>query len=137
VAEEGEGIRAVVVEGRVSLTSPWGEIEVPAGSVGSAKPGQAPGADAVADPWALLDWPGGLLVFHETPLEAVVREVEEHFGLPVRLLDSSAAARRISASFQGEESFREVMETLCAVTSASCSITPDSAVVASTSGGES
>lgn len=137
VSEQRDGIRAVVVEGRVSLASPWGDVVVPAGNVGRALPGRTPEAEPVVDPWSLLDWPGGLLVFHETPLENVAPEVAEHFGLPVRLRDHQAGSRRISASFQGEESFREVLETLCAVTATSCSITPDSAVIGFIPGGGS
>lgn len=137
VSEEGEGIRAVVVEGRVSLSSPWGEVVVPAGNVGRAPPGRIPQAEAVVDPWSLMDWPGGLLVFHETPLENVAREVAEHFGIPVRLRDGQAGSRRISAAFQGEESFQEVLETLCVVTSTSCRLTPDSAVIEPPPGGGS
>jgi len=135
VTEGGEGVRTVVVEGRVVLSSPLGEVEVPAGSVGSAPPDRAPEAETLADPWVLLDWPGGLLVFHETPLSNVIREVEDHFGLPVGLHDSGAAHRRISASFQEDESFREVVETLCVVASLTCRVTPDSAVILSTAGG--
>jgi transmembrane sensor len=137
VSENGNGIRTVVVEGRVSLSSPWGDVMVPEGNVGTAPPGQAPEAEAVADPWSLLDWPGGLLVFHETPLENVAQEVADHFGIPVRLRDHQAGSRRISASFQGEESFREVLETLCVVTSTSCRLTSDSAVIESAPGGGS
>jgi ferric-dicitrate binding protein FerR (iron transport regulator) len=127
----------VVVEGRVSLSSPWGEIDVPAGSVGRAPVDGAPEAVEVTDPWSLLDWPGGLLVFHETPLETVAREVAVHFGLPVRLRDLAAGSRRISAAFQGSESFGEVLETLCVVSSTVCEITNDSAVIGPIPGGGS
>ncbi|MGW8268015.1 MAG: FecR family protein [Longimicrobiales bacterium] len=135
VAEGGDGVRTVVVEGRVALSSALGVVEVPAGSVGSAPPDRIPEAEAVADPWALLDWPGGLLVFHDTPLSNVIREVEDHFGLPIGLHDSGAGSRRISASFQEDESFREVVETLCVVASLACRVSPDSAIILSTPGG--
>jgi ferric-dicitrate binding protein FerR (iron transport regulator) len=134
VAAEGDEIRAVVVEGRVALSSTMGEVEVPAGSMGTVAPGTEPHTETVSDPWALMDWPGGLLVFHETPLNAVVREVESHFHRRIRIDDPEAATLRISASFQENESFDEVLETLCAVTGARCHVTPDSAVIASATG---
>jgi transmembrane sensor len=136
VAEEAGGIRTVVVEGRVALATAEGRVDVPGGSVGSAEAGMAPTVTAVEDVLSLLDWPGGLLVFHNTPLSDVAREVERHFRTPIRVVSATDGGRRVSASFEAGESFQEVMETLCSVTRSQCQISADSAVVEPATGEE-
>lgn len=120
VAEEETGIRTVVVEGLVSVSNRAGSVEVPAGSLAHMRRGEPPVAEAVGDPWSLLDWPEGILVFQETPLSLVAEEVSRHFGRPIVVSDKDLATRRITAWFQGE-SFVEVAEALCLVVDASCS----------------
>ena len=129
VAQDTGSLRTVVVEGRVRLSSSEGEVEVPEGSVGFAESGATPTAVPVEDPLSLLDWPGGLLVFHDTPLGHVAREVQRHFQLPVKLESATSSATRVSASFEEGESFQEVVETLCSITRSLCRIWADSAVV--------
>jgi transmembrane sensor len=134
IAQEDRGIRTVVVEGRVALHTSDGRVEVPKGSVGEGSPGSRPTVRAVDDVLSLLDWPGGLLVFHETPLRDVVREVERHFRLPVRAHLPESRTLTVSASFEEGESFEEVLETLCSVTRSQCRISADSAVIGSPPG---
>jgi len=134
VAQRDGGIRAIVVEGRVALQTSDGRVEVPMGSVGEGSPGSRPNVRAVDDVLSLLDWPGGLLVFHETPLRDVVREVERHFGLPVRMPTQASGSLTVSASFEEGESFTEVLETLCSITRSQCRISADSALIESQPG---
>ncbi len=134
VAQVAGGIRTIVVEGRVALNTPGGRVEIPKGSVGEGSPGSRPTVRAVDDVLSLLDWPGGLLVFHETPLRDVVREVERHFSTPVRVDLPTSATLTVSASFEEGESFEEVLETLCSVTRSQCQISADSAVIGSPPG---
>ncbi len=134
VGEEGDGVRTVVVEGRVSLSSPRGEVELPEGSVGVSTPAAPPAAETVEDVHALLDWPGGTLVFRGTPLEVVAREVGRHFGASLEVRGAALAGMGISASFR-DENFAEVVETLCAVTGARCEREGASALMAEREGG--
>jgi transmembrane sensor len=120
VAEEEGGIRTVVVEGLVAVSNRDGSVEVSAGSLARMQPGESPVAEAVEDPWSLLDWPDGILVFQGTPLSEVAEEVSRHFGRPVFVSGPELGARRITAWFQGE-SFDEVAEALCLVVGATCS----------------
>jgi transmembrane sensor len=129
VWEGEELLRTVVVEGRVAMETKDGEVEIPAGSVGHARPGAPPSAERVPDVLSLLDWPGGLLVFHDTPIRDVAREVERHFQIPIRVVPLTNGNPRVSASFEADESFREVLETLCTVTGSECRIAADSAVI--------
>lgn len=131
VWEGDEELRTVVVEGRVAMATGDGEVEIPAGSVGHARPGAPPTSEEVPDVLSLLDWPGGLLVFHDTPVRDVAREVERHFQIPVRVDPMAHGNPRVSASFEADESFREVLETLCTVTGSQCRISGDSAVIGS------
>jgi len=121
VAEEATGIRTVVLEGLVAVSNPEGSVEVPAGGLARMRPGEAPVAEAVEDPWSLLDWPEGILVFQETPLSQVAEEVSQHFGRPIVVSGPELGSRRITAWFQGE-SFDEVAESLCLVVDAFCDL---------------
>jgi transmembrane sensor len=134
VSEEAEGLRTVVVEGSVRLSTDDGQVDVPGGSVGYGNPGRAPTSVQMEDIFSLLDWPGGVLVFHDTPLPDVAREVARQFGTSVRIEAPARPAPRVSASFEGGETFQEIMETLCSVTRSLCRISGDSAVVGPPSG---
>lgn len=129
VATRDNGLRTVVVEGRVELATADGLVDVPGGHVGHAVEGERPQTTPVEDVLTFLDWPGGLLVFHDTPLHGVAREVERHFGIPVRIEARGADSLRISASFEEDESFHEVVETLCSVTGSECRIDGDGAAI--------
>lgn len=119
VGGQGDGIRTVVVEGRVALSNESGSVEVTAGSLAYMSSGEAPATQEATDIWSLLDWPDGILVFQETPLQQVVEEVSRHFHLPLEITDTELGNRRITAWFQ-LESFLEVADALCAVVGASC-----------------
>jgi transmembrane sensor len=129
VATSGESARVVVVEGTVVLSGrSGGSTSAPAGSVGTLPAVGSPSVEVTPNPWALLDWPGGLLLFQATPLADVAREVERRFGREVRLADPSLATRRVTAWF-GEETLEEVMEAICTVTAVSCRVASESVVI--------
>ncbi len=116
-----DSAQTVVVEGRVRMSNGMGSVDVPAGSVGQMGAGSPPAARAVDDVYALLDWPGGILVFQGTPLEQVAREVSRFYGRPLRVVGPELNARRVTASFEGE-SFDEATGSLCLVTQAWCTV---------------
>ena len=74
------------------------------------------------------DWPAGTLLYRDTPLAQVALEVGRHFGLPVVVEGEELQVTRITAQY-GAESFQEVVESLCAVTAAACTIDEGGAVI--------
>ncbi len=130
LSSSDEGLRAVVVDGRLSVSNELGQVEVSGGSVGYALAGQAPTSESPGDIYALLDWPGGLLVFHATPLGRVAEEVGRQFGRTLEVIGDSLRALRISASFE-EEGFEEIVQALCEVAAADCALTDEGASIGS------
>jgi transmembrane sensor len=125
--QEGE-LRTVVVDGRVAVSNEAGRVEVPAGSVGDAGTRAAPSVRSVEDVYALLDWPGGLLVFQGTPLFRAAEEISRHFGRTVEIRGEELRELRVTAEF-GEEAFEEVVQALCDVSGAGCSLTDSGALL--------
>jgi transmembrane sensor len=121
IAMEGDELRLVVVEGSVRLEGDAGETDVLAGHVAWLRNGSPPRVVARDDVWELLDWSGGLMIFQETPLADVAREVGRHFGRSVHITDEEIAGRRITAWF-GEESIDEVVSAVCMIAGAHCSL---------------
>ncbi len=122
-------LRTVVVDGRVAVSNEEGRVEIPAGGVGHARRGEPPTTELPEDLYALLDWPGGMLIFQATPLARVAEEVGLHFGLTVDVHTDQLRAFRISASFD-EESFQEIIRSLCdVVAAAGCSVTDTGASI--------
>jgi transmembrane sensor len=126
VAEVDDGVRAIVVEGVVSLSNEDGSVDVPAGSVARATEGQPPSLEPAGDIYAVLDWPGGAMLFQATPLAQVAREVERRFDRSVEVVGPDLQAVRISGTLE-EESFEEVVLALCQTAGADCVLTDSGA----------
>jgi transmembrane sensor len=129
VAEEAASTRTIVVEGRVGVSNAHGSVEVPAGSLARMPREGAPAMEVPEDIWALLDWSEGVLVFQDTPLADVAREVSRHFRRPFTVSDPELGNRRITAWFQVEP-FHEVVESICMVVDATCATDGDGVVAA-------
>jgi ferric-dicitrate binding protein FerR (iron transport regulator) len=78
--------------------------------------------------WPLLDWPGGLLVFQDTPFEQALAEIGRHFGREIEIGDEEVGKRRVTAWFE-DEPLEEVISVVCLAVGARCRIT-DGGVVA-------
>jgi transmembrane sensor len=130
VAEQGSAVRTVVVDGRVAVSNDLGVVEVPAGALARVAEGSAPVTERPDDVYALLDWPGGVLLFQGTPLAQVADEVQRHFRRTVDVRGEALRALRISGSFE-EETFEEVVLALCDASGAQCGFTEDGATLAS------
>jgi ferric-dicitrate binding protein FerR (iron transport regulator) len=124
----GEGPQVAVLEGRVEVRNSFGQAELAAGEVSVASPGQPPTRTRPDDILDLLDWPEGTLLFQSTPLAQVSEEVARRYGVEVVVEGRALRSKRISAWYR-EESFREVIESLCAATSATCSVSDTLAVL--------
>lgn len=121
-------LRLVVVEGTVRVAASDAEVEVTRGELGSIRPGRRPRVDRVDDVYAFLSWMGGTMVFESTPLAEAAEEIERRFGRTVELTDSTLKDRRVTAWFT-DRSFEEVVNTLCRVVGATCSIDATGATV--------
>ncbi len=67
----------------------------------------------------LTAWTQGRLVFHDTPLSDVARDVGRAFDLDIMLSDPSIGARPVTAAFN-EESPDEVLDLIARVVDARC-----------------
>ena len=128
LAEGNGSLRTVVVDGLVAVSNDRGRVEVPAGGVSDAGTATAPSVHVAEDVYALLDWPGGLLVFQGTPLSRAAEEVARHFGRSVEVSGDELRGLRVTAYFE-EEGFEEVIQALCDVSGAGCRLTDSGALI--------
>lgn len=97
-------IRLVVAEGSVAF-GVAGQAEEAAtvlttGELGELRPDEPEVVTRAADLERDLAWRQGRLIFHETPLSEVAREIERWYGVPVRVAHGAIASRRVTASFR-------------------------------------
>ena len=120
--------RVTVLEGRVEVRTPDGWVELGAGEVSVASPGLPPTRSMAGDVMELLDWAEGTLLFQSTPLAQVAREVGRWYGAEVVVEGEVLQDTRISAWY-GAEPFRDVIQSLCAATGATCTVSDTLAVL--------
>jgi transmembrane sensor len=119
VRAAADSLRLVVVEGRVNLSANGSNVTVDHGAVSRIVAGLAPSSPEQTDVWQLLEWPGGLLIYQATPLDQVVKEVAAFFDRPIILRNAELSKTRVTAWFE-DQSFEEVVTTLCAVLGVDC-----------------
>jgi len=116
-----DSVRLVVVEGRVKLSGAGGAVEVARGGVATIAGRARPSVAQAVDLRHLLDWPQGVLIFQATPLSRVLEEVGARFGRPFVVRDSALARRTVTAWFENEP-LDQVVNTVCLVVGARCSV---------------
>jgi len=79
----------------------------------------APVLDSIRDPERQLQWMPRFLVFRDSPLTSVVKEIQHQYGTRVRLADSTLAKRTVTAWFD-DEPIDRVLEVVCRVTDTEC-----------------
>ncbi len=114
-----QGLRLLVVDGRVRVSDGARAIELEAGDLSQAATGIAPSITRVASPESLLDWMGAFLAFESTPLWKVAREIESRLGLRIEIRDPDIAARTVTAWF-AEEERDEVLRIICRTADVTC-----------------
>lgn len=120
-------LRVMVVEGKVSLRTAAPEpVDLAAGQVAITP---ADGATAVAkvepeEMAAMLDWMEATLVFHNTPLLRVAREIEHHYGIPIEIEGSEIRDRTVVAWFD-DVPLEDVLAEVCRITGTRCLVHPD------------
>lgn len=125
---DDRNLRLVVVEGRVAVSAGGTLVEVGEREVGEVHDGSPPSVRQVEHLSSLLQWPGGILVFQNTPLSRAAEEISRFFDRPVELTESVPTDRRVTAWF-GTETFEEVVQTLCVVADVQCSVTDSLALI--------
>ena len=124
-------LAVTVVEGRVALSGPDHEVQVGAGQATSLLRGIPSPIESAAPVESEADWLDGFLIFHDTPLDAAMTEVERHYGAEVVVGDDRLLDRTLTMWFDSK-SLPEVMTVVCSVIDARCSI--DAGVVRIESG---
>jgi transmembrane sensor len=114
-------LRVIVLEGSVEVEGERGSVQIGPGQIAYVPADGVPVAEDGGDISSLLSWPGGLLVFQETPFSDAAREVADHFGVEFSLPTGDLAERRITAWF-GDESLGEAVSGLCMVAGAECDL---------------
>jgi transmembrane sensor len=123
-----EGLRLVVVEGRVALRDAGGEVLVSAGEVAHTGGSERPAVATVADPRAMAGWLGRVLLFQDTPLRDVAREVEDQYGMQVMIVDSALARHLVTGAFP-EQPAESVLAVVCQVVGAVCTFDAETATI--------
>ncbi len=116
VRSHAEYVRVAVLEGRVEVESPRGEIRLL--SAGHATAWAVGGAFTVPvesfDHRTVLAWREGKMVFDATPLSDVVEEFNRYSTSPLRLSDSGLLNMTLSGTFRiaNREEFPRLLERM-------------------------
>ncbi len=121
LAVHTDELAVTVVEGRVALSGPDHEVQVGAGQATSLLSGVPSPIEAAAPIESVASWMDGFLIFHDTPLDAAMNEVERHYGAEVVVGDAALLDRTLTMWFDSK-SLSEVMTVVCSVIDARCSI---------------
>jgi transmembrane sensor len=130
-ADPDGGVRVVVTDGAVAIRPEQGggpeELVLREGERGVLAEGRprAERAPATADD---LAWTRGELVFRDASMTEVAAELRRWYGVELRAGDSAVAGRRLTASFEGEDS-RKVLEVIALALGAEMTMRGDTAVL--------
>lgn len=113
------GLRLLVVDGRVALSAGGVEVKLGAGEMGEAPASAPPSVIRVEVPEALLDWMGAWVAFEATPLWKVARELEARLGVQLEILDPEVASRAVSGWFDQSER-DQMLSMICRVADVRC-----------------
>jgi ferric-dicitrate binding protein FerR (iron transport regulator) len=119
---EGSELRVVVTEGVVALTAGTHRVLVRAGNVATVGEDRIPNVTAVSNPEGLLEWMDNALIFQNTPMRDVARELEFRYGIRVLLPDTAVASRRVTAWFSQQDA-AHVIAAVCLAVEAHCTFT--------------
>lgn len=125
--EEGR-LRVAVFEGQVDVSAGKDTVNVGPGQMLMSTGASPPTLTELGDPRGILGWMGEFVVFQSTPLEQVARELEQHYGVRIRIEGTDIAQRTISALFT-DESFDDVLMMICRVANVKCSIAGEAVTI--------
>lgn len=119
VRRDAAALRVVVTEGTVRLVSPSRNgaeppsVRLPAGSVALVRGnGVLVRNLPLAQAQELIDWPSGMLAFHDAPLSEVTAEFNRFNARKLVVGDADAAALRVGGSFRwdNQDGFVRLLE---------------------------
>jgi transmembrane sensor len=125
-----EALRVLVVEGAVKLSAGGSDVTVGASELGRVR-ADVPPVRELVDNTRLereLQWLDGFIVFENTPLAQVARELTAQYGVPIEILDDDLATSTVRGLFNNDP-FDEVIDVVCRALSASCQISPNSVTI--------
>lgn len=128
-------MRLLVVEGEVELAARGHTLAVTANQIARLRSTGEMVSERVDTTYVRreLRWMRDFLVFTETPLDQVARELTRYYGVPVELLDLSLAEQTVHAWFANEE-LEDVMPVICRAIEARCEIDADRVTITSEGG---
>lgn len=121
-----KGVEVAVKSGRVELgsqhnsddgsrtidkLSSGSSIEIPMDKVGVQSRGSTPQISEEVKSDELLDWVEGKMIFRNTPLQNVITDLENRYGVRIIVNDSDILDNRFTSSFDNE-SLNQVMKVL-------------------------
>ena len=128
LATQRHGLKLVVVEGRVALSTGAENVEVRAGEQSGVRDRQTLAPTPVANADRMEQWVGKFLVFQSTPVRDVAREVERIYGVRVVVADSVINQRTVTATFT-DQTATQVLDVICSVVNAQCESKPGEVVM--------
>jgi transmembrane sensor len=127
IRAQDETMRVVVVEGLVELEAVGQKKEVAANQMGHAGANQPPTVVDVEDVNEFLGW-AGLLVFQETPLAQVARELSQRYQVEITVEDEELARREVTAWLR-QQDLDAALTAVCGAVGAICTIGRDGATM--------
>ena len=128
LSSEGEDLRLVVVEGRVSLAASTNRVEVRGGETSGVRHGTAMAPRPVSDAAALERWVGKFLVFNDQLMSEVARDIEKMYGVRIVFGDSAVANRLVRATFT-DRTVEDVLADVCTIIDARCVVRAGETVI--------
>jgi transmembrane sensor len=116
---EGTELQLVVTEGRVALNAANERHLVVAGETGRVSADGVVTVSRTVDAPELLHWTRNFLVFQDTPLHQVARELEARYGVRVLVPDSALGERTVTAWFT-QQNLDQVLQAVCRAVQAHC-----------------
>ncbi len=115
-------LRLVVVEGRVAVAAPQGgEARVESGQMSRVIDGRLLPSIRTPDLRSETQWVGRFLAFQNTPLSRAAAEIEQMYGVRVRIRDAAVAERTVTTWFT-DRSLDEVVRIVCAIAVTRCTV---------------
>lgn len=116
---EEEDLRLLVVEGRVAVSAPGGEVVIHSGQAGGVSNRSLLPVVRAQHADSVVSWKGNFLAFQRTPLRKAAAEIERQYGVRIEVTDSVLAARTITTWF-ADRTLDDVLRVVCAVAVADC-----------------
>lgn len=129
LATEPDGVRLMVIEGRVALDARRNTVEVGAGEQSGVRSGFASAPAPLADAEDAPAWLGRFLAFQATPLRDAAREIERLYDVRLVIEDAALADATITATFT-DRTAADVLDVVCAVVNARCTASDGEVTVA-------